>query len=184
MVQRRVIAILCAAALTGVPVTASASFLGTLGGIWATVEITKAVTDAFETCPPVHTIDRARGKKDLELAERYSQRVLSEKAAAIDGTVLRSDLMVANRCATMAAKSWPLIVQKKAYREVLIRNSKLREQISAMASTRLVRRGKDYIDRMSTGYGLWVSIGVVAFFGLVLIVYMLRSAFSLGNRDD
>ncbi len=176
ILRRWVISILFAVGIACTPVAASASALGTIGGIWALVNIGGAIADHFETCPPVHNIDQARGVKDFQLAERYSKRVVRDFALAYgpdsgySSSILMSDLMVSNRCAMRAAKSWPLIVEKKNYRNLLDRNSALRGKISEMVSKIRYARGQRVIERVGRRGWLFWLYTVTAVMGLVALL--------------
>lgn len=176
ILRRWAIYILFALAIACAPVTVSASALGTIGGIWAILDIGGAIADHFETCPPVSNIDQARGIKDFQLAERYSKKVTRNFASA-DGpdsgygsSILRSDLTVSNCCAMMAAKSWPLIVEQKNYRDLLERNSALRGKIPEMVSKIRYARGQRVIERVGRGGWLFWLYAVVAAMGFLALL--------------
>lgn len=176
ILRRWVISILFAAGIVCTPVTASAGTLGTIGGIWALLNIGGAIADHFETCPPVQNIDQPRGVKDFQLAERYSKRVGRDYALAYgpdsgySSSILMSDLTVSNRCAMRAAKSWPLIVEQKNYRNLLERNSALRSKIPEMISKIRYARGERVIERVGRrGWLFWFD-GVMATMGLVALL--------------
>ncbi|MBU2774258.1 hypothetical protein HMI48_10325 [Acidithiobacillus ferrooxidans] len=119
ILRRWAIYILFALAIACAPATASASVLGFFGGMWALTQVAGVITERFETCPPVHSIDHARGAKDFQLAERYSRDVVRDYALAsgsnpkFSSSILGSDFIVSNRCVMMAAKSWPVIIEQK-----------------------------------------------------------------------
>ncbi len=173
---RWVAPILFATAIACAPVTASASALGAIGGVWALVNIGGAIADHFETCSPVQNIDRARGIKDFQLAERYSKRVGRDYTLA-DGpdsgyssSILGSDLMISNRCAKRATDSWPFIAKQKKYRDLLERNSALRSKLPEMVSKIRYARGQRLIERVGRRGWLFWSYAVFAAMGFLALL--------------
>ena len=192
ILRRWASSILFAAGIACTPVAASASALGTIGGIWALVNIGGAIADHFETCPPVHNIDQARGAKDFQSAERYSKRIERDYTLAYgpdsgySSSILMSDLTVSNRCAMRAAKSWPLIVEQKSYQDLLEQNSALRSKIPEMVSKIRYARGKRVIERVGRrGWLFWLYM-VTAVMGLVALLsplyFLVRRAWRWQKR--